>query len=212
MDGNIFNVKSIKDIQQQQKFAEANILTEKSKAPKYRLNGYDSAIINKNKLEYFENENFNLDFQIKEKENDLTSIIGQIKRAETYGSANEVLTLKSKKKRIEQKLYELRNQKEETQFAIKDLKPKTKADGIVKKINSFVSKNILAKFSKKINSVVFLGNSLENLAEINQQVGEIIGLQTPFGESKDNYEKLTEYLLEANKISANISKTIDKIN
>ena len=69
----------------------------------------------------------------------------------------------------------------------------------------------MAKVSKKFNSIVFLGDSLEKLTEINKTVDELIEMNVPYGEKKENYEKLTQYLAQANQIHAQISKTMNGI-
>ena len=73
-----------------------------------------------------------------------------------------------------------------------------------------MSRNVLAKISKKFSSIVFLGDSLEKLSEINKSVDELIEMNVPYGEKKQNYEKLTQYLYQANQIHSQITKTINK--
>jgi len=56
-----------------------------------------------------------------------------------------------------------------------------------------------------------LGDSLERLTEINKSVDELIEMNVPYGEKKENYEKLTQYLAQANQIHSQISKTMNGI-
>jgi hypothetical protein len=81
---------------------------------------------------------------------------------------------------------------------------------VIYKIQHFISHKILAKISKKINSVVTLTDSLEQLSEISRSVDELIEMNTPYGEKTKNYEKLTAYLNQANLIHSKISKSLGK--
>ena len=81
---------------------------------------------------------------------------------------------------------------------------------VIYKIQDFISRHILARISKKIHSVVTLSDSLEQLSEISKSVDELIDINVPYGEKVQNYEKLTEYLNQANVIHSKISKTLGK--
>ena len=81
---------------------------------------------------------------------------------------------------------------------------------VLYKIQEFISRHILAKVSKKINSIVTLNDSLEQLSDISRSVDELIDLNVPYGEKIQNYEKLTEYLNRANSIHSKISKSLRK--
>lgn len=81
---------------------------------------------------------------------------------------------------------------------------------IIYKIQSFISRQILAKVSKKVNSVVTLSDSLEQLSEISKSVDDLVDMNVPYGEKVQNYEKLTEYLNQANMIHSKISKSLGK--
>lgn len=74
----------------------------------------------------------------------------------------------------------------------------------------FVKRYILAKVSKKINSIVQMSDSLESLASINKNVDELMKIRAPYRETVHNYEILTEYLYKANKIHSQISKTMKR--
>ncbi len=81
---------------------------------------------------------------------------------------------------------------------------------VIYKVQEFVSRQILARVSKKINSVVTLTDSLEQLSEISKSVDELIDINVPYGEKVQNYEKLTEYLNQANVIHSKITKSLGK--
>jgi len=182
--------------------------------PVKRLNGYDSTILNQTNFEG-DGEELSLDYRIKEKESIIKDLDAKIKIADNYGTQNEALGLKAKKQRIKQELDVLRKQQmyggrvlgENPAFYHQDIKKKMP---VIYKVQEFISRQILARISKKINSVVTLTDSLEQLSEISKSVDELVGMNVPYGEKVQNYEKLTEYLNKANIIHAKISKSMGK--
>lgn len=183
--------------------------------PIKRLNGYDSAILNKTKYDEAETEDLSLEYRIKEKESIIKDLDSKIKVADNYGTQNEALGLKAKKQRITEELNTLRKQQmyggrvlgEKSQAYHETFKQKMP---IIYKIQSFISRQILAKVSKKVNSVVTLSDSLEQLSEISKSVDDLVDMNVPYGEKVQNYEKLTEYLNQANMIHSKISKSLGK--
>ena len=183
--------------------------------PIKRLNGYDSAILNKTKYDEAETEDLSLEYRIKEKESIIKDLDSKIKVADNYGTKNEALGLKAKKQRITEELNTLRKQQmyggrvlgEKSQAYHESFKQKMP---IIYKIQSFISRQILAKVSKKVNSVVTLSDSLEQLSEISKSVDDLVDMNVPYGEKVQNYEKLTEYLNQANMIHSKISKSLGK--
>lgn len=183
--------------------------------PIKRLNGYDSAILNKTKYDEAETEDLSLEYRIKEKESIIKDLDSKIKVADNYGTQNEALGLKAKKQRITEELNTLRKQQmyggrvlgEKSQAYHESFKQKMP---IIYKIQSFISRQILAKVSKKVNSVVTLSDSLEQLSEISKSVDDLVDMNVPYGEKVQNYEKLTEYLNQANMIHSKISKSLCK--
>lgn len=183
--------------------------------PIKRLNGYDSAILNKTKYDEAETEDLSLEYRIKEKESIIKDLDSKIKVADNYGTQNEALGLKAKKQRITEELNTLRKQQmyggrvlgEKSQAYHESFKQKMP---IIYKIQSFISRQILAKISKKVNSVVTLSDSLEQLSEISKSVDDLVDMNVPYGEKVQNYEKLTEYLNQANMIHSKISKSLGK--
>ena len=180
-------------------------MLEESSSSKPRLNGYDINILNDKTLPQGDNEKLKIEYKISEKQQALTDLNGKIKNAELYGTQNEVLSLRVKKQRLEQELFELNKEN-----ASKNSITKTMEIPWIRKTKNFVSRNVLAKISKKFSSIVFLGDSLEKLSEINKSVDELIEMNVPYGEKKQNYEKLTQYLYQANQIHSQITKTINK--
>ena len=178
-----------------------------------RINGYDSAILNKTKFDEAEEETLSIEYRIKEKESVINDLDSKIKIADTYGTQNEALGLKAKRQRVAQELASLRKQQMfggrvvGEKFTHEKFKHKMP---VIYRIQHFISHKILAKISKKINSVVTLTDSLEQLSEISKSVDELIEMNVPYGEKTKNYEKLTSYLSQANLIHSKISKSLGK--
>lgn len=192
-----------------------NTGTKAATNPIKRLNGYDSAILNKTNFEEADVEELSIDYRVKEKESIIKDLDAKIKVADNYGTQNEALGLKAKRQRILQELDTLRKQQLYGGRVLGEKKPQFHESfkqkmPFIYKIQSFLSRQVLARISKKVNSVVTLSDSLEQLSEISRSVDELIDMNVPYGEKVQNYEKLTEYLNQANMIHAKISKSIGK--
>lgn len=182
--------------------------------PIKRLNGYDSTILNNTKFDEQSSEEVNIEYRIKDKEATINDLNEKIKMADTYGTQNEALGLKAKRQRLMQELSALRKEQMyggrvlgEKKFNHQHFK---KNMPIIYKVQEFISRQIMARVSKKVNSVVTLSDSLDKLSEISKSVDELIDMNVPYGEKKQNYEKLTEYLNQANMIHSKISKSLGK--
>ncbi len=182
-------------------------------SPAKRLNGYDSTILNKTAFDESESKNLSIDYRIKEKESAIKILESQIKNADNYGATNESLGLKAKRNRLIQELSTLKKQQLYggrvlgEDFSHDKFKSKMP---VIYKIQDFISRQILARLSKKIHSVITLTDSLEKLSDINRSVNELIDMNVPYGEKVQNYEKLTEYLNQASVIHSKISKSLGK--
>ena len=190
------------------------VKTQPATNPIKRINGYDSAILNKTNIEEPEGEDLSIDYRIKEKESVVKDLDAKIKVADNYGTQNEALSLKAKRQRVLQELDTLRKQQMyggrvlgEKQAFHQSFKEKMP---VIYKIQEFISRQILSRISKKVKSVVTLSDSLEQLSEISRSVDELIDMNVPYGEKVQNYEKLTEYLSQANMIHSKISKSLGK--
>ena len=190
------------------------VKTQPATNPIKRINGYDSAILNKTNIEEPEGEDLSIDYRIKEKESVVKDLDAKIKVADKYGTQNEALSLKAKRQRVLQELDTLRKQQMyggrvlgEKQAFHQSFKEKMP---VIYKIQEFISRQILSRVSKKVKSVVTLSDSLEQLSEISRSVDELIDMNVPYGEKVQNYEKLTEYLSQANMIHSKISKSLGK--
>ncbi|MBO6181483.1 hypothetical protein J6O86_07345 [bacterium] len=181
--------------------------------PQKRLNGYDSTILNNSKFDETEEQELSIDYRIKEKEQSIKDLDEKIKIADNYGTQNEALGLKAKRQRYLQELSTLEKQRayggrvlgDKEKILHETLKEKMP---VIYKVQSFVSRKILAKISKKVNSVVTLSDSLEQLSKISKSVDELMDMNIPYGEKGQNYDKLTKYLSKANAIHSKISKSL----
>ena len=190
------------------------VKTQPATNPIKRINGYDSAILNKTNIEEPEGEDLSIDYRIKEKESVVKDLDAKIKVADNYGTQNEAMSLKAKRQRVLQELDTLRKQQMyggrvlgEKQAFHQSFKEKMP---VIYKIQEIISRQILSRVSKKVKSVVTLSDSLEQLSEISRSVDELIDMNVPYGEKVQNYEKLTEYLSQANMIHSKISKSLGK--
>jgi len=185
-----------------------------SSKPAKRLNGYDSTILNNANFDNAQEPELSVDYRIKEKETAIKDLDAKIKLADNYGTQNEALGLKAKKQRMLEELNNLQKQRiyggrvlGQTQTFSEQFKENMP---VLYKIQNFVSRNILAKVSKKVNSVVALSDSLEQLSNISKSVDELVDMNIPYGEKVQSYEKLTQYLSKANAIHSQISKSFRK--
>ena len=75
------------------------------------------------------------------------------------------------------------------------------------KLNIF-SESMLLKLPKPFASVVELKKSLAKLENINKSVDELMALNIPYGENIDKYAQLSQFIIKANSIQAEISNYI----
>lgn len=201
------NFFSVNPIHKQNPFA--GNFVEETQYGSHRLNGYDSSLLNEKTAP--QSEKLKLEYRINEKQTVITDLNGKIKNAEIYGTQSEVLSLKVRKQRLEKELMDLTRQKIDSSKLNYSKNGELIELSWVRKVQNFLSRRILAKVSKKFNSIVFLGDSLEKLSDINRNVDALVEMNVPYGEKDDNYEKLSEYLTKANKIHSEISRTMGKI-
>ena len=179
-----------------------------SVTPLHRINGYDSGLLEASAdIGSGVDDTLSLEYRIKNHEN-------KIFIAERSHNQQDLLTYGVKKQRIENELKELNRE-----LAARQISPQksnvvnfssAKKASPLNVFKRFVRRNILAKVSKKFNSLVTVSDSIEALKNINQNVDELMRLKSPYGETAQNYQKLTEYLSRANKIHSQISKSIKR--
>ena len=181
-----------------------------------RLNDYDLNILNDNSFKDLDDKTLKLECLIAEKEEALDALNMKIKGAELLGKLLDVMDLKIRAKQIENELVQLkeeyskRNITEKLTDVITPKKQKLKLSPI-HSLARFVSRKIIAKLSTKFKSILDLSDSLETLESINENVDELIAMKVPYGETKANYEKLTNYLYHANRIHSQINKKMQKL-
>mgnify|MGYP007004244695 FL=1 len=181
-----------------------------------RLNDIDQNILNNNSFKDLDDKTLKLECLIAEKEEALDALNSKIKGAELLGKLLDVMDLKIQAKQIENEIADLREQyskrglAEKLTTVITPKKPKAKLSPIAR-LARFVSRKVIAKMSKKVQSIFDMSDSLETLTSINENVDELIAMKVPYGETKANYEKLTNYLYRANKIRSQINKRMQKL-
>lgn len=181
-----------------------------------RLNDIDQNILNNNSFKDLDDKTLQIECLIAEKEEALEALNSKIKGAELLGKLLDVMDLKIQAKQLENEITDLKEQCSKKSLAerlttvITPKKPRAKVSPIVR-LARFVSRKILAKMSKKVQSIFDLSDSLETLTSINANVDELIAMKVPYGETKANYEKLTNYLYRANKIRSQINKRMQKL-
>ncbi len=181
-----------------------------------RLNDYDLNILNNNSFKDLDDKTLKIECLIAEKEEALDTLNTKIKGAELLGKLLDVMELKIQAKQIENELANLKEQQGKRNLpekltetvTIKKTKPKLSP---IDRLARYFSRKILTKISKKVKSIMDLGDSLDALTSINENVDELMTMKVPYGETKANYEKLTNYLYRANKIHAQINKKMKSL-
>uniref|UniRef100_UPI004026AF4F hypothetical protein n=1 Tax=Candidatus Stercorousia sp. TaxID=3048886 RepID=UPI004026AF4F len=182
-----------------------------------RLNDYDLNILNDNSFKDLDDKTLKLECLIAEKEEALENLNNKIKGAELLGKLLDVMDLKIQAKQIENELadlkeqYSKRNVAEKITDVITSSKKNKQKLSPIHRLARFVSRKIIARMSKKVKSILDLSDSLDTLTSINENVDELIAMKVPYGETKANYEKLTNYLYRANRIHAQINKKMQSL-
>lgn len=183
-----------------------------------KLNDYDLNILNNNSYREIDDESLKIKLLISEKEEILTALQNKIKGMELLGKLLDVMELKIQAKNLEKEISDLKEQYAKRNISEKltdtitgtSIKPKVKAP-LLTRLQKFLTRILLPKVSKKFKSIKDLSDSLETLSSINKNIDELIALKAPYGETAKNYEKLTAYLYNANKIHSKINKKMNNI-
>ena len=183
-----------------------------------RLNDLDSNILEEKIYLNVKDESLKLEYKIEDKEKLLKDINEKIKVAESVSNQQDLFSLRIKKQRISNELknlykeYSSQNLPSKISGGINDAVTgvKQRKMPVINGIKRFIKRYILARISKKFKSIVAIGDSLEMLDSINKNVDELLKMKTPYGETAQNYQKLTDYLYRAHKIRAQINKTVKK--
>lgn len=181
-----------------------------------RLNDYDFNLLKEDSYKEVSDDLFKLEYKISKTEAEIKNLDIQIQLAKDIN--NEILiedlTLrqsilkedfevllamyndKSLSAKITDKVFNFFGNK--TNNSIKEFKSK---------INLF-SESFLQKLPKPIASVIELKKSLAKLENINKSVDELMSLKIPYGENIDKYSQLSQFIIKANSIQAEISNYI----
>ena len=90
---------------------------------------------------------------------------------------------------------------------------KIKNTNKLKKLHSiFVElKNIiLSRMPRNITTIIELRNSLAKLETLNKSVDTLVSQNSPYRDNFNKYEQLSKYIIKANSIQAELSKSIKK--
>lgn len=180
----------------------------------HRINDYDLNILNDNSFKDLDDKALKMEYLITEKEEKLSTINNKIKGLEILGKLLDVMELKIQAKKLENEIADLKHE-----YAKQNLTDRINAKIVIPKrkisplkvIARFLTRHVFSKISKKFKSIADVGDSLDTLMSINENVDELIAMKIPYGETKANYEKLTSYLYKANRIHSQISKKFQKI-
>lgn len=179
-----------------------------------RINDYDLNILNDNSFRDLDDKALKMEYLIAEKEEKLSAINSKIKGLELLGKLLDVMELKIQAKKLENEIEEMKGEYAKQNLAdrltAQIIKPKRQISPL-KVMARFITRHVFSKISKKFKSIADIGDSLDTLMSINDNVDELIAMKVPYGETKANYEKLTTYLYRANRIHSQISKKIQKI-
>ena len=179
-----------------------------------RINDYDLNILNNNSFKDLDDKTLKLECLIAEKEEALENLNNKIKGTELLGKLLDVMELKIKAKHLENEITELKSEyakRNLTERLTPKIGRKKKKMSPLKLFARFMTRKVFSKVSKKFKSIADLGDSLDTLTSINNNVDELIAMKVPYGETKANYEKLTTYLYRANRIHSEISKKMQKL-
>ena len=182
--------------------------------PQKRLNSIDTNMLEESSSPGFEDSSLSLEYRIKTKKETITELNKKIRIAEELGNRQDLFVLKAKKQRIDSELKSLSKEyfsaDNSKYYSNKNSAATLHKKTFINTINRFIRRYVLAKISKRFSLLVSLGDSLETLNAINRNVDELMKTKTPYGETKQNYEKLTEYLNTANKIRSQINRSMKK--
>lgn len=190
----------------------ANISAKPLMTNPHRLNDFDANILEEKAYLDVQDHILKLECRINFIEKEISQLNGEIRSAEKLLRFNEVNILKIKKQKLQFELADLNKEYGDIDISTRisnGIVSVFKSDPKKNKIAEFISENILSKISKRFSSGQNLKSALEKLSAINKNVDELITMQTPYGETKDRYDKLTEYLNRANVIHYQITQSMN---
>lgn len=183
-----------------------------------RLNDYDYNILQDGAYKNITDDAFKLEYKISKTEEDIEAIKSQICTAQEIGDYDKLTQLQYElkvKKDTYQSLLDMYNQ---TTLSAKIL------DSFSNFIERFFGKNLsgikfkmehaaailLSKMPVKMVSMLKIKQSLQLLENINKNVDSLIATTIPYGENRNKYSLLSEYIIKSNSIQAEISDYLKK--
>jgi hypothetical protein len=184
-----------------------------------RLNDYDSNLLENNAYQVLPDESFKLEHKINLLEESLKKINSEIATLDNFGYEIQIFDLRNRKQKIEEEIKTLNKKYSEINLSSKISGQISSAvsmasnskNNVFTSFQTFISKNILAKVSKKFDSSLKMKEALNSLTNINLSVDELMQMQSPYGETLNRYEKLTAYLNKANLIHSQINLNMNDL-
>lgn len=181
-----------------------------------RINDFDSNILENNAYQTIADDMFKIEHKIGILEEVLSKLDNEIEALNSLGEVIQISELIERKKKVELELAEMNKKYSELGLSAKISGQiasvasfTSKNKNSLEKFKKLISKNVLAKISKKFNYSQNMKDALDKLSNINLSVDELINMQVPYGETSKRYEKLTAYLNKANVIHSQISRNIN---
>jgi len=188
------------------------IITSRKTEPSRRLNDYDNNILREDAYKDVSDEVFKLEYKISKTEDEIKDIDNQIQAAKDIRDFNTAETLFSRQKQLREDLAGLMEIYNDTSLSAKI------SGGLINNIKKkFLeinrgaldfTENLLSKLPGKFSSILEIKRSLSKLENINKNVDELMSLRTPYGEAAEKYEQLSRYIVKANAIQSEISRSL----
>ena len=184
--------------------------------PARRLNDYDFNLLKEDAYKDVSDDLFKLEYKIAKTEEEIKDLEAQIQLAQEIQNESLVFELTSRQNVLKEDFEALLAMYNNRSLSAKitdhvfnffDDKTKTSIKEFKTKVNIF-TESILTKLPKPFASIVELKKSLIKLENINKSVDELMALNSPYGENFDKYAQLSQFIIKANSIQAEISRHI----
>ncbi len=189
-----------------------NISSHHSGELSRRLNDYDYNILKEEAYKDVKDEVFKLEYKMAKIENEIKQLDARIQASKDIHDFNKVELLCTARKRLQEELQDLLDIYNDTSLSAKITggltnSIKNKFNFIRRGLYAFVER-VISRLPAPFSSALELKKSLSKLEIINKNVNELVKLNTPYGESYDKYERLSKYIVRANSIQAEISRSL----
>ena len=183
-----------------------------------RLNDYDSNILSAGAYKNMSDEAFKLEYKISRAEKEIRAIESQIHTAQEIGDYIGISELQNELLAKKDKYHSLLETYNETALSAKisDSFSNIMRKIYGKEINGIKSKIKLAgemfisKMPVKMSSLFKIKKSLTILENINKNVDNLVTMSVPYGENRNKYNQLSNYIIKANSIQSKISDFLKK--